>query len=288
MNKSTNNREVRSQMAKETLDILEKGFYINLQGSRVPLKKEIEKAICDTILYVPDMLPVIKKDMIARIAHGRETLTSIEVTAETTLEAARRIVLDHRYGDTLCLNFASAKNPGGGFLGGSQAQEESLARSSALYPCIEPMNEMYTYNRNLKTCLYSDYMIHSPKVPVFREDIGKLLAEPFLVSILTAPAVNAGVVREREPHNVVKINPVMSERIRYILSVAALHGDKSIILGAYGCGVFKNDPNDVAQLFKQVLIEEGYHTLFDKIVFAIIDKSDAKRTLNIFKKHLIG
>jgi len=70
------------------------------------------------------------------------------------------------------LNFASAKNPGGGFLGGGSAQEESLARSSGLFPCINQMQQMYETNRAYRSCLYTDHMIYSPRVPVFRDDEG--------------------------------------------------------------------------------------------------------------------
>ncbi|MCP4113573.1 MAG: TIGR02452 family protein [Desulfobacteraceae bacterium] len=54
---------------------------------------------------------------------GNETV--IEVTTESTLEAAHRLIKEYNCNHIACLNFASAKNPGGGFSSGSQAQEES-------------------------------------------------------------------------------------------------------------------------------------------------------------------
>ncbi|OAS13332.1 TIGR02452 family protein [Paenibacillus oryzisoli] len=282
-----NNREIRSQIAKETLEILETGFYLNPKGNKISVQEEIETAIRESKLFSPNGLPVIKEEAVSRISDALLVPSNIEVTNESTLAAARRLVVKEGLQNTLCLNFASAKNPGGGFLGGSQAQEESLARSSALYPCISQMDEMYVYNRTLKTCLYSHYMVYSPRVPVFRSDDCTLLESPYLVSVLTAPAVNAGVVREREPQQVDKIEPVMLERIRYILSVAAINGEKAIILGAYGCGVFRNNPGDVARMFKQVLINEGYGMLFDRIVFAILDKFNEERIVNLFKREIL-
>ncbi|NEW06401.1 TIGR02452 family protein [Paenibacillus sp. SYP-B3998] len=282
MNIQSNNREVRSRMAKETLEILESGFYMNSFGKRNRIEQEVRESIAGSILYSPEMLPKLKKDAKTLIKYDQGIVPNIKVTDETTLGAARRLVTEEGFEDTICLNFASAKNPGGGFLGGSQAQEESLARSSALYPCIAQKNEMYNYNRGRKTCLYSDYMIYSPQVPVFREDRGNLLDSPYRVSMITAPAVNAGVVKEREPENVANIRKVMLDRIRYILAVSAMHGHKAIILGAFGCGVFRNDPKDIATIFKQVLIEESYSALFEKIVFAIFDKSENKHTKNAF------
>ncbi len=277
-----NNREVRSKIAQETLRIIEDGTYLNQDGARIDLKREVEAAVRDSKLYTPAALQETKR-MVAAYKR-RSTLPDIEVTDESTLAAAQRLVQVEGAAETVCLNFASAKNPGGGFMGGSQAQEESLARSSALYPCISQKEEMYRFNRNLKTCLYSDHMIYSPQVPVFREDHGGLLAAPYAVSMITAPAVNAGVVRERE--HVERIAPVMLERIRYILSVAAYHGEKVVVLGAFGCGVFRNNPSEVAGWFKQVLVEEDYCTLFDRIVFAVLDKSAEQKTLKVFQRVL--
>ncbi|WP_259391506.1 TIGR02452 family protein [Paenibacillus sp. 1011MAR3C5] len=118
--------------------------------------------------------------------------TIIEVTEETTLAAAARLAKEEE--EICCLNFASAKHPGGGFLTGARAQEESLARASGLYPTIVQMKEMYSHNAWQRICLYSDYIIYSPKVPVFRDDSGVLLDKAYPVSIITSPAVNAGVV----------------------------------------------------------------------------------------------
>jgi len=106
----------------------------------------------------------------------------------TTLAGGRRleaIVGGHR---TAALNFASAKHPGGGFLTGAQAQEESLARASALYPCLEQQKGYYDANRRHHSLLYTDHLIVSPRVPVFRDDQGTLLEVPWEMTILTAPA----------------------------------------------------------------------------------------------------
>ena len=86
-----------------------------------------------------------------------------EVTNETSLSAARRMGPD-----AACLVFASAKNPGGGFLSGAQAQEESIARSSALYPCQTAAGEFYSFHRRQGDLRYSDRVIYSPHVPVIR------------------------------------------------------------------------------------------------------------------------
>ncbi len=281
------NREARTKVALETLKILELGLYTNMNGETVDIKKDIETAITNTILYKPhDFLKI--DNAYNKIRSEREAKKpTIEITDETTISAARRLIIDEGINETVCLNFASAKHPGGGFLSGSQAQEESLARSSALYPCISQMKEMYDYNHKIKTCLYSDYMIYSPIVPFFRNDDNKLLDHAFCISVITAPAVNAGIVREREKENIENIHSVMINRIKRILLIAALHNNSALILGAYGCGVFKNKTEDVAQYFKKVLYEDDYKSLFDKIVFAIYDTSKDKEKVRVFKSALL-
>ncbi len=209
---------------------------------------------------------------------------TIECTAETTLQAAERLLVQEQRQHVMALNFASARNPGGGFLGGSQAQEESLARSSSLYPSIVQMEEMYQHNRREKSCMYSDYMIYSPDVTVFRNDDGSLREQPYAVSMLTAPAVNAGIVREREPERADEIEFVMKQRIRYLLSVAAAHGQQTLVLGAFGCGVFRNDPAQVASWFHDILQLEHYAWLFDHIVFAVLDRSKQGDVIRPFHK----
>lgn len=186
------------------------------------------------------------------------------------------------------LNFASAKNPAGGFLKGSNAQEESLARASALYPCTKQMNEMYEANRNYDSGLYLNYMIYSPFVPVFRAEKGQLLNKPYFISIITAPAVNAGVVKSRESKkNIDKIAEVMLFRIKKILSLALIHQIEALVLGAFGCGVFKNDPEEVASYFKKIVLEDKrFKNIFKKIVFAVLDKSSKKDTYKAFLNKL--
>ena len=272
------NRLERLNLSQETLAILESGVYRDLAGKVVSIKHDLAKAISGSIMYKP-------QDDIT-LENIRGVQTKIEVTSETTLEAAERLIVKEGLTDVVCLNFASAKNPGGGFLNGSQAQEESLARSSGLYPCILQMTEMYNYNKSLRTALYSDYMIYSPNVPVFRDDPGKLIKVPYCVSFITAPSVNAGAVRENERQNINKIDTTMINRIRKILQVASKNGQKSLILGAFGCGVFKNNPSDVVGYFKKVLTEEEFKSEFNRVTFAIYDNSIDSRLIKTFRSVL--
>ncbi len=132
MNAKSSPRDKRAAIAQETLDLIAKGSYMNSAGQLVDIVESVQSAIAGSQLYSPEQLTTLNGDIITRIHHQPQHRAAIEVSGETTLQAAQRLVEQEGIKHTVCLNFASAKNPGGGFLCGSQAQEESLARASAL------------------------------------------------------------------------------------------------------------------------------------------------------------
>jgi uncharacterized protein (TIGR02452 family) len=279
------NRAERARVAQETLDLVNRGTYRAASGREVDLRAAIDHAVGGSVLYRPEDFGTLNPP--ARNA----VTTRFEVVNAGTLTAAARMLADEPAGRVIALNFASAKNPGGGFLSGSQAQEESLARASALYRCLEPLREMYEFNRRGDSCLYSDHMIYSPDVPVFRrDDDDALLEQPYLVSMITAPAVNAGAVRSNEPNAVAKIEPVMRSRIAKVLAVAAHHGHRDIILGAWGCGVFQNSSDDVARWFAEQLRDPAgpFAGVFERVVFAVLDRSEDRGFFAPFERQFAG
>ena len=268
------NRKQRAEIAQQTLQILDSGSY-SINGRTVGIRDELELAIRNTRYYQPNDYSRLSFEA------NQSKDTIIEVTNETTFGAASRLVNDENETNVICLNFASAKNPGGGFLGGSQAQEESLARSSGLYPCIEQIHDYYDYHRARKSCLYSDRMIYSPNVPVFRDDNNELLNRIYTVSIMTAPAVNCTRVKQSDAVEAMRI------RIEKLLTACAANGHDTLILGAWGCGVFRNDPNDIAELFREQLENMKFYRVFKRVVFAVLDRSGAQTTLKAFENALI-
>jgi uncharacterized protein (TIGR02452 family) len=148
---------------------------------------------------------------------------------------------------------------------------------------------MYEENRYYGSCLYLDDMIYSPQVPVIRDDYDKLLDKPFLISILTVPAVNAGAVRKHgKKQEINKIESTMLRRTEKLLSVAAVNNYKVLVLGAWGCGVFKNNPEDVAGYFHHHLVENPkFNGVFEKVVFAILDNTKDESVINSFRKSLV-
>ncbi|CAM5641100.1 hypothetical protein SGLAM104S_09488 [Streptomyces glaucescens] len=172
-------------IARETEQIVAAGAYRAPDGREVYLADVVEAARAGTRIHGPDPVP-------APPAPGADTL--IEVTGESSLQAARRLGPG-----TAVLDFASARNPGGGYLNGAQAQEEALCRASALYTCLLRAPEFYDHHRTHRDPFYTDRVVHAPAVPVFRDDRGRLLDEPFTVGFLAAAAPNAGVVRPSRP-----------------------------------------------------------------------------------------
>jgi len=279
-------RTTRAQIAQETLTILEEGTYLHPSGKQIPLRDELAFARSRSVLYSPDHFQEVFQKRDQLLQDRSSTTVAFEVVNETTLHAAWRLTEGKPGARVLALNFASARHPGGGFLKGSQAQEESLARASGLYACISQHREMYDVNARFPSCLYTDHMIYSPDVPVFRDDEDALLGCSYPVSFVTAPAVNVGALRRNEPGNVCQVEPAMLARMEKVLSLAVIHGHELLVLGAWGCGVFANDPDRVAGWFHNHLTGEGtFRWAFQKVIFAVLDRTEDRSMIRPFERH---
>jgi uncharacterized protein (TIGR02452 family) len=243
------------KVAEETVKIAERGSYKTKAGKRVVI--DCETPAKNTRLFT--------NELVAWTPANCE-MFDIEFTDETTLQAAQR--LSNRQ-PLCCLNFASARHPGGGFLAGARAQEESLARSSGLYHCLTRKLGFYERHRE-SNGLYSNTMIYSPDVPVFRDDAGNLLDTPYTMNIISAPAVNVGALRQNNPELLPKVKTVMMGRALKVLALAASMNTRTLILGAWGCGIFQNDPEMIAKLFLDGL-RSNFAGAFELVVFAIPD-----------------
>jgi uncharacterized protein (TIGR02452 family) len=273
-------RNERAQIARETVEILERRRYQAPGGALVDLSAELERCLGGTRLYDESDLTRSESSALAEPALE----TTLEVTGETSVAAIRRLVVERNL-DTLCLNFASAKNAGGGFLGGAEAQEESLARASALYASLVSQARYYEANRACGTALYTEHLIYSPHVPMIRDDAGTLLDRPHLSAFITAPAVNTGALQQNEPERLPQVADVMRRRVERVLSIALDAGHRALVLGAWGCGVFRNDPALIADLFGQAL-ETSFKGRFAHVVFAVFDHSPGQACLRAFQQRL--
>jgi uncharacterized protein (TIGR02452 family) len=265
-------RDLAAGIGHETVEILRSGFYISPSGFRVEIAADLSRAVDHTISYPPQSpLPAVPV---------ASQVTQFTVRNETTLVAAQRLVGEGFR--PAVLNFASAKHTGGGFLNGARAQEESLARSSGLFACLEG-NPMYAYHRQLGDSLYTNYAIYSPDVPVFRTEDGALLEEPYHCSFISAPAPNANGRRHSRSRKQAVIRTALQERIAKVLTIGAGYGHATIILGAWGCGAFGNNPAEVAALFHHALTTE-YRGVYRIVVFAVLDFSPEERTIGPFRR----
>lgn len=253
-------RQATNPTAREILRICEAGGYIAASGGWVSLAEAQSAAEQGTRLYTPEMLMALRE-----ATAEADSLPPIEISDSTTQKTAAALAAQ---GPVVLLNFASARNPGGGFLGGARAQEEELCRCSGLYPTLLTQPDYYAVNRENRSALYTDHLIYSPRVPFVRVDAdAPLLAEPFFASVITTPAPNAGALLQNSPGEIVHIPATFERRWANVLAVAHDQGHRVVLLGAWGCGAFRNDPRDAAQSARDALKRHGSD--FDRVVFAI-------------------
>ncbi|MBQ8567802.1 MAG: TIGR02452 family protein [Oscillospiraceae bacterium] len=256
------------------------------------LSKSVEKSVAGTKFYSADSK--------LRLKSCAKTDTKVDVTAERSFQAAKRLCGEYEGKRIAVHNFASATNPGGGVTRGSSAQEEALCRCSTLYPCLitkELYTKYYSMHRKRADVRYTDACIYTPDIIVFKSDTSspELLDETewYTVDVITCAAPN---LREK-PYN--SMNPGNGKAVRVsddelfeihkkrgskILSVAAENGADVLVLGAFGCGAFRNDPKVVARAYKEILKE--YSGVFDNITFAVYCTPDHSENFTVFRSIL--
>ncbi|KAF8162130.1 hypothetical protein BJ912DRAFT_864934, partial [Pholiota molesta] len=275
-------RAILRSIADETLQTLEKGLYA-YNGVDYKVDGWIKNSKKNTRYFAPDN--PIAAWASTQPKQVNQPPAHISVLQISTLDAARLLenvykLHGHERGKTGVLNFASATQPGGGFRNGAEAQEESIARSSTLFPVLADTHEAAQfYNLHLKMkatqAYYSHAIIYSPKIYVFRDDDG-VWTYPFPVDVLSCAAVNAGELRKANQMQMqagleVEIEKEMSERMGRILYVFEQQGMQNLVLGTFGTGVFRNDVAIVARLWAHLLVVPGarFQHSFDRIIFAI-------------------
>ncbi|WP_437499802.1 TIGR02452 family protein [Sorangium sp. So ce1099] len=267
-----------TSIAADTVQIASRGEYTAPSGAAVRLRDRVLAAVKGTVLYRPGSLDTWEpQERLDRPA-------AIEVTEETTGAAGRRLVEQEGEARVAILNFASGKNPGGGFLRGAKAQEEDLARCSALYACLVEQRAYYEQNRASGSFLYTDHLIYSPDVPFFRDEQHALLERPFALSIITVPAPNVGEALQRDDSVDQDIHAALERRAAMVLAAAGAHGHRCLVLGAWGCGVFRNDPREVADVFARWLEHPRFQGAFSRVVFAVYDRGQDQPNYRAFQE----
>jgi uncharacterized protein (TIGR02452 family) len=257
-------RDRASSLGHSAVQISRDGYYINGKDEKVDIASMVQSAIRHKVSIAPDM--------VLPLTNMQHDETKIQVANETTMQAGFRF--SRSSPKVLALNFANGVSAGGGFLHGARAQEECLCRSSALYLTLkgDPMYEAHARRPSPDS---TDWAIVSPNVPVFRSDDGTMLDVPYVLSFITCAAPYAPTVGKSESAT------LMKHRIHRVLEIARAYGYDSLVLGAWGCGAFENDPMGVAKSFKDALSGD-FAGAFKEVVFAIVDWSQSRRLLGVF------
>lgn len=264
----------------------------NIISNEERLKKSIENSIINSKCYDEQFL-----------SNKNPCFADSKITVEEnlTLLSARKAAKSNK---TAVLNFANPIEPGGGVTRGANAQEEYLCRASTLYNCLVNLQNagFYDYHRALikdgeinKLFLASDKVLYTPNVVVFKEDSGytpgrnmpftQVYTENwFKIDILTCSAPyfcdESFLLKEQD------LKELFERRIKNIFEVAIEQEVEVLILGAFGCGVFCNPPELVANVFKKALSESRYSGAFKEVVFSIKKSFSVCRNLNAFKNIL--
>lgn len=239
------------------------GYYINNLGEKVDISDMINNCLSKTEFYEDGydfQLPILEN----------KEKGIIEIHNESTLKAVHRLCVLEKKVNVCALNFANAFTPGGGVLFGARAQEETLCRSSALYYSITQAKPSRFYQHHILNKqefgeAASNALIYSPDCPTWIID-KNVIDKPFVTSYITSAAVdNSSRFLKRET-----IREIHDKRIEAIINCAIVNGVKNIVLGAFGCGAFHNNPDDIANSFKKYLVDEDKRFYFESISFSII------------------
>lgn len=255
------------------------------------LSESVKKATASQKLILEgDHLPEQKKDIYKDAA-------KVIVSGKRTYEAAAAYKENH----VAVHNFASASHPGGGVVNGASAQEECLCRRSGLYFCLNSptmWDGFYKPHRDAHDPIHNDDIIYTPGVTVFKTDTAspQLMNESewYDVDVITCAAPN---LRD-QPSNryntgdgnkqvVMKDKDLLAlheKKLRRILEVVLSEGCDTVILGAFGCGAFQNNPEVVALANKNVI--KDYLHAFKNIEFAVYCSPRDDRNFKIFERVL--
>lgn len=267
------NHEIR--IIRETLKAFDEGSYESAHGS--VMTKLQGDDLYEAEVFLPEDIEHLKEREI-RIT----PLTSACVYRTKNIDSfqkARELIDEDPKQKVLVLNLANPVNPGGGVRRGAHAQEEDLCRKSSLLLNLEgpKARPYYDYNRSLHTNMGSDAIIISDRIEVIRGPHDRLLDESWLVSVMTcaAPYLRYGLEGMSEE----QYYEMLVRRIRGMIRVAAYKGYTRLVLGAFGCGAFRNDAKTVAKAFDQVFGSFSFHgynmdQLFESVDFAVLCTHD--------------
>lgn len=293
------------ELLRETLDIIRDRCY--LKGGRRCCLKLQPGPFSEAVYLSAERIAQMKEEAPEKVKYHSSERGRYYAVNEDSFTAAQELMESKRYKNelywyqsgqllsadpnrVLVLNFANPVHPGGSVRQGGQGQEKDLCRKSTLLASLESPEAapFYAAHQASGSPLASDAMILSPGVEIFRDKNGVLLddEQTMVVSVLScaAPRVNAGVRPSEQ-----ELEQLLYNRIMGMLHVAAACRYHYLVLGAWGCGAFGNDPKQVAQLFFRAFKEfrrgdYGYYTYFRGVAFAVPDHSSSQDLFRCFQE----
>lgn len=266
------NRRRLAEIYQETIDIVNNGQYETTDGKIVVLGSDLEMRQ-NSRFY--------SKEFTVHDFPCKSTATEIDVVNNDSIDAGLALK-DEGY-NPVVLNFANRRNAGGGVLNGARAQEETIFRRTNLFRSLYQFM-YYAESFNLQKNRHQYPMdpnfggVYTPYATVFRASNYTLLNTPQKISFISVAAMN----RPRLIDDMIafELIPETLNKIRTILRIGLYHGHDAIVLGAFGCGAFKNPPTHIALLFKQVINDLEFKHKFKRIVFAIIEDHNSFGAIN--------
>ena len=265
-------RSMRIEVFKNTTFLVKQGYYYNAKNQKISFP-DTQNMVLNTKFY-HSPCPVHHVPTI----HGK---TIVKIENIDCLLAAEKLLNDGYH--PAVLNMASRQNPGGGVQTGAGAQEENLFRRSNLFQSLfqfVPYAEKYGVRKSrFQYPLDRNYGgIYTPDATVFRgtEQMGyPLLEKPFQMSFIAVAGINRPTLASPERIAPELVEPVKN-KMRTIFRIGLLHHHDSLVLGAFGCGAFRNPPAHIARLFHEVMEEEEFKNKYKLLVFAILDDHNAR------------
>lgn len=274
-------REQRIEVFQDTIAWIE---------SDKDLQEAVTNAKKKTKIYWENDYPVIER---------KETDTEIAVTGDRSYQAAMRLKRENPKAKVAVLNFANAFHAGGGVVNGASAQEECLCRTSTLYPLLYRRtlrDSFYKHHYDLNTAKASDSLIYTEDVVICKtdEDSPKRMDKKdwTKVDVITMAApdlrlksnMHAAIIGTGTVMNNAELFGYHVKRAIHMMTVAAHKGADILVLGAFGCGAFENDPEVVAKAYKTAI--EVFPKVFTKIEFAVYCPPSGSKNYDVFKRIL--
>lgn len=265
----------RVRILRETMKAAEDGFYF-VEDREVKLPASFEE-IKEVKLYTQEQILHLSE---SAIPEEKAEPARIVLRNQDTLEAAFELH-QHRKPEekpVLVLNFANPHRPGGGIRAKPGTQEEHLCVKTTLLCSLETEKAWPFYQKNLDcgTQAQTDTILYSPNIVVIRNPDLSLREDPFPIAIMT---VSAPIATRMEQDELPELEKILRNRVYGMIRTAAEEGYTRLVLGAWGCGNFGNDPDLVARLFQQILREQntsaetGLASYFEEIIMAVFDPS---------------